>query len=110
MIDAEASDTVMRQTICGAIAAKQLLAFSYEGSERIVEPHLCGHNTAGHDALLAWFVRGYSESAAGPGWRTYLLTEMSKVRPVEETFAHAQAGYNPTDGSMRLVYCQLPPG
>ena len=46
----------MRQVICSAIAAQQLLAFSYEGSERIVEPHLCGHNTAGHDALLAWFV------------------------------------------------------
>ncbi|HYT87171.1 MAG TPA: hypothetical protein VEL76_00495 [Gemmataceae bacterium] len=100
----------MRDTICGAIAAKQLLAFSYEGSERIVEPHLCGHNTAGHDALLAWFVRGHSESAAGPGWRTYLLTEMREIRRLGETFAHARPGYNPTDGSMRLVYCQLPRG
>jgi hypothetical protein len=100
----------MHHAICNAIAAHQLLAFSYEGSERIVEPHLCGHNTAGHDALLAWFVRGYSESGAGPGWRTYLLTEMRNVRALKEVFASARPGYNPTDGSMRLVYCQLPPG
>jgi hypothetical protein len=99
----------MRKVICDAIAARRLLAFGYEGFQRIVEPHRCGHNTAGHDALLAWLVRGYSESAAGPGWRTYLLTEMRFTRALEETFASARPGYNPTDGSMRLVYCQLPP-
>jgi hypothetical protein len=100
----------MRQAICDAIAARRLLAFSYEGFERIVEPHRCGHNTAGHDALLAWLVRGYSESGAGAGWRTYLLTEMRLLRALEETFASARPGYNPADGSMPLVYCQLPPG
>jgi hypothetical protein len=100
----------MRQAICDAIAARRLLAFSYEGLERIVEPHRCGHNTAGHDALLAWLVRGYSESGAGPGWRTYLLTEMSDIRALSETFASARPGYNPNDGSMQLVYCQLPAG
>jgi predicted DNA-binding transcriptional regulator YafY len=99
----------MRQAICSAIDAHQLLAFGYEGTERIVEPHLCGNNTAGHDALLAWFVRGHSDSGARPGWRTYLLTEMRDVRALEETFPSARAGYNPTDGSMRLVYCRLPP-
>ena len=98
----------MRHVICDAIAAKRLLIFEYDGYERVVEPHLCGHNTAGHDALLAWFVRGHSESAAGPGWRTYLLSQIRHVRPLEETFKRAREGYNPTDGSMRLVYCQVP--
>jgi hypothetical protein len=100
----------MRQAICRAITGRKLLAFSYEGFERVVEPHRCGHNTAGHDALLAWLIRGYSESGAGPGWRTYLLTGMGLVRVLEETFASARPGYNPEDGSMRLVYCQVPPG
>jgi hypothetical protein len=100
----------MRQAICNAIAARRLLAFSYEGLERIVEPHRCGHNTAGHDALLAWLVRGYSESGAGPGWRTYLLTGMGDIRALEETFASVRPGYNPNDGSLQSVYCQLPAG
>ena len=100
----------MRQTICDAIAARRLLAFSYEGFERIVEPHRCGHNTAGHDALLAWLVRGYSGSGAAPGWRTYLLSQMRILRALEETFVSPRPGYNPADGSMRLVYCELPPG
>src|SRR3990170_7132739 len=100
----------MRQAICDAIAAHQLLAFTYEGFERIVEPHRCGRNTAGHDALLAWLVRGYSESGAGPGWRTYLLTQMRLIRALEEPFASVRPGYNPAHGSMQVVYCQLPPG
>jgi hypothetical protein len=99
----------MRQLICSAIAAHRLLAFTYEGRERIVEPHRCGHNTAGHDVLLAWLVRGYSESGAGPGWRTYLLTEMRLAGVLEETFLSARPGYDPADGSMPLIYCQLPP-
>ena len=103
------SATNLCHAICGAIDAHQLLAFSYEGSERIVEPHLCGHNTAGHDALLASFVRGHSESGARPGWRTYLLPQMHDIRALTETFSSARPGYNPTDGSMRLVYCRLPP-
>jgi len=100
----------MRDMICDAIAAKRLLVFEYEGYERVVEPHLCGHNTAGHDALLAWFVRGYSESAAEPGWRTYLLSQMRSIRLLEESFERARRGYTPTDGSMPLVYCQVPRG
>lgn len=100
----------MRDTICGAIAARHLLAFDYEGFERIVEPHLCGHNTAGHDALLAWFLRGHSDSAGGPGWRTYLLAGMREIRWLRETFEHPRPGYNPADGSMRLLYCHLPRG
>ncbi|MBA3316484.1 MAG: hypothetical protein H0T50_00130 [Gemmatimonadales bacterium] len=98
----------MRHTVCAAIGARQLVAFSYEGFDRIVEPHLCGRNTAGHDALLAWFVRGHSESASRPGWRTYLLAEMSASRVLDERFRSARPGYDPPDGSMRLVYCRLP--
>jgi len=100
----------MRHMICDAITAKRLLVFKYEGYERVVEPHRCGHNTAGHDALLAWFVRGYSESAARPGWRTYLLSQMRSIRQLEGTFERARRGYNPTDGSMPLVYCHVPRG
>jgi len=99
----------MDHAICRAIVARNLLAFSYEGLERVVEPHRCGHNTAGHDALLAWLVRGYSKSGTGPGWRTYLLTEMRLIRVLEETFESARPGYDPADRSMPVVYCQLPP-
>ena len=99
-----------RSQICDAITARRVLAFSYEGLERVVEPHRCGHNTAGHDALLAWLLRGYSGSGTGPGWRTYLLSDIRNIRALEETFTSGRPGYNPAEVSMRLVYCQLPPG
>ncbi len=98
------------QAICGAIVSHRLLAFNYEGFERIVEPHRYGRNTAGHDALLAWLVRGHSESGAGAGWRAYLLVEMRDIRALDESFQSARPGYNPGDGSMQVVYCELTPG
>jgi hypothetical protein len=103
----ERSGVSLRQVVCGAITAKQLLAFRYEGFERVVEPHLCGRNEAGHDVLQAWFVRGYSQSEARAGWRTYLLSEMHEVRALHDTFEQARNGFNPNGRSIRLVYCHL---
>jgi hypothetical protein len=35
---------------------------------------------------------------------------MGDIRALEETFASARPGYNPNDGSLQSVYCQLPAG
>ena len=49
----------MNVVICDAIRARRLLRFVYDGYERVVEPHVHGVTTAGHEA-----VRGYLESPA----------------------------------------------
>jgi hypothetical protein len=98
---------MMRDLICSAIAKRRLLAFRYGGFERVVEPHLLGETRAGHDVLRAWFLRGYSESASRPGWRSYLLSEMSYILLLEEIFDRSRPGYNPNDKSMLQVHCRL---
>src|SRR2546427_10556439 len=70
---------LMKEVVCGAIAGRRLLSFTYEGFSRVVEPHLCGRNATGHDVLLAWLVRGHSKSDPRPGWRNYLLTEVQSL-------------------------------
>ena len=48
----------IRDTICEAIGKKRLLQFRYAGYVRVVEPHLLGYDTAEHDVLSAYLVRG----------------------------------------------------
>ena len=44
----------MNVVVCDAIRARRLLRFVYDGYERVVEPHLYGVNTAGHETLSGW--------------------------------------------------------
>ena len=97
----------MKEIVCNAIAKKKLLSFGYEGFERVVEPHLCGQNVAGHDLLLAWVIRGHSKSDPRPGWRNYLLTEMRNVRVLEDTFDRARPGFKPHDSRIITIHCRL---
>src|SRR6266571_564604 len=99
-----------RALVCTAIRNQTLLSFRYEdGYERVVEPHLCGRNTADHDALSAWLVRGHSQSDARPGWRDYLLAEMRSVELLKDDFDGPRKGFNPIDPRFVQVYCRLKP-
>ena len=97
----------MNVVICDAIRARRLLRFVYDGYERIVEPHLYGVNSAGHEALSGWLVSGWSKSEPEPGWRMYLVSEMHDVAATAESFSGARPGYNSGDSRMERIFCQL---
>lgn len=97
----------MKTAVCNAIIGRRLLSFTYESFERVVEPHLCGQNAAGHDVLLAWLVRGHSKSDPRPGWRNYLLTEIRSLQVLEETFEEPRPGFKPDNPRIVTVYCKL---
>ena len=97
----------MNVVICDAIRARRLLRFVYDGYERVVEPHLYGVNTAGHEALSGWLVSGWSSSDPEPGWRTYLVDQMHDVAALAEPFRVTREGYNPDDSRMTRVFCRL---
>ncbi len=48
----------MKQTIIDAIKGRNLLEFSYDGHQRVVEPHTFGVSTKGNDSLSAYQVEG----------------------------------------------------
>jgi hypothetical protein len=97
----------MDARLCEAIRAKRLLMFGYGGLVRVVEPHLYGVNTAGHEALSAWLRAGHSRSDPEGGWRTYLVGEMHRVQVLAETFPGPRPGFNPGDERMARVFCAL---
>lgn len=93
--------------ICEAIRCKKLLQFSYGDHTRVVEPHLFGRDSAGHDVLSAYLVRGYSESRQRPYWRFYLLSNVTSLTMLDERFLGPRKGYNAKDPRMLKVYCRL---
>lgn len=100
--------TQNQNTLCGAIASKQLVEFMYEGGKRRVEPHMVAYNEAGHLSLSGWFVMGYSKSQEPAGWREYLLTGITGLTVLQDVFAGARPGYNPSGGKkFPRVVCKL---
>jgi hypothetical protein len=97
----------MNPVICHAIRAKRLLMFGYADTVRVVEPHLHGVNSAGHEVLSAWLRPGYSRTDPQGGWRTYLTEEMYRLQVLDETFERPRAGYNPDDERMVSIFCRL---
>jgi hypothetical protein len=99
--------TPMGLLICDAIKKKRLLMFGYGDSVRVVEPHVFGVNSAGHEMLSAWLRPGHSRSDPEGGWRNYLTTEVDALQMLDETFEGARPAFNAADPRMREVYCVL---
>ncbi len=98
--------------ICSAIHSRHLLSFYYTGDNapgyRTVEPHTLGYNHKENLILNAWLVGGVSESDKYPYWRDYLLSEMSHITELNETFAGPRSGYRKGGGKkFASVICDL---
>lgn len=97
----------MNPTVCDAIRTRRLLMFAYADLIRVVEPHLYGVNSAGHEMLTAWLRPGHSRTDPQGGWRNYRLDDLTRLQALPETFDAPRPGFNPNDARMREVYCRL---
>ena len=97
----------MNPVICQAIRNRRLLIFGYGNTVRVVEPHLYGVNTAGHEALSAWLRPGLSRADPDGGWRMYLADEVRAMQALPEIFGAPRQGYNPDDPHFTQVYCRI---
>jgi len=104
----------MSQTvICNAIHDLHLLRFYYTGDDvhgfRIIEPHTLGyHKTSGNLMVNGWLTAGVSESDKAPWWRDYLLSEMTQVSELNESFPGPRSGYVKGGGKkFGQVICDL---
>lgn len=97
----------MNLLIARAIEERRLLMFAYGDRMRIVEPHIYGMNTAGHEALSAWMRAGLSRSDPAGGWRMFRADDLREVQLLPETFEGPREGYNPDDRSFVRVFRRL---
>ncbi|WP_429924516.1 WYL domain-containing protein [Agrobacterium vitis] len=89
-------------TIISAIENKKVLQFSYHGTQRTVEPHLCGYNTNGKLTLSAWQLTG-----TGEGWRDFVIPEISNPAETGATFSATRPGYNKNDSTMSRILARV---
>ncbi len=80
------------QGITTAIRGRNLLAFNYDGSTRIVEPHAYGIDGKGHPALSAWQLNQAGDTGTS-GWRLFHIDKMSGITTLAEKFSGTRPGY-----------------
>ncbi|MFN3967252.1 MAG: hypothetical protein ACK4JE_06115 [Endomicrobiia bacterium] len=87
----------MNNLICEAIKYRRVIKFTYEGHERIVEPHTYGiHKDTGNEVLSAYQIGGYSSSGKVPYWRLYIVSKISNLQITDENFLEPRPGYKGT--------------
>ncbi len=91
------------QFICGAIGARQIVSFWYDGRQRTAEPHLVGVDSDGDVTLSAWQLSGGS----GEGWRDFHIAKLSGPSTTGQTFSGPRPGYNPNDNTLVRIICRL---
>jgi len=69
-----------------AIAGKRLVAFVLDGRRRIAEPHDYGI-LKGARRLFFYQVGGESRSSPATGWRWAILSKVSALEVLDDTFA-----------------------
>ena len=93
--------------ICQAIAERRLLMFGYKGAVRVVEPHLYGRTSTGHEALSAWMRPGWSRADPEGEWRLFHAEALERIQALPEHFDGPRAEYNPDDNHFVEVFCRI---
>ncbi len=98
--------------LCAAIRSRNVVQFYYRREKapgtRTVEPYMVAYNAKGRLALLAWYLGGASEAKEGQGWREYVVSGVTNVAILNESFAGSRPDYNPTGGTrFRNVRCAI---
>ncbi|MEG1563489.1 MAG: hypothetical protein RR365_07150 [Bacteroides sp.] len=80
----------MDQVIRQAITNKKLITFSYQGHQRVVEPHILGIKD-GDVQILGYQIGGSSKSGKPlPDWRRFSMNEMLNTAMDTRSFAGAR--------------------
>lgn len=93
--------------LSSAINSRQLIAFTYDGLPRLVQPAAYGQTTTGKWSLRACQIDGLSKRNSVPCWEIYTESKMQNVRATGETFNHfALSGYTRGDSMFPNIAAQ----
>ncbi|MDF3058823.1 MAG: hypothetical protein K0R17_3038 [Rariglobus sp.] len=77
-----------------AVQERRIVTFTYKGYTRAVEPHALGRAGDDKPALLAWQVSGGSSTEPPPGWRVFLVEEVTGLKATTKTFEKPRDDYH----------------
>jgi hypothetical protein len=93
--------------LCLAIERRCLVEFYYRGHRRLVAPYCHGTSKRGPEVLRAVQLGGSSSSGGFGFGKLWLVSEMTKVRIIDETFLADDPDYNPNDSAMVRIHCRI---
>jgi hypothetical protein len=100
--------STLEASITCAIASRTVIAFTYHGTARTVQPHRLGISKAlAHKILL----RAYELTKDGfPSntWKLYDLSKLSNLTLTPTTFPKNAPGYTPTDKALSSPLAEVP--
>ena len=90
-------------TIYEAIGDRRVLAFTYKGKDRTVEPYIVGYDEKSKLVLSAVQLSGGS----GTGFRSFDVDALSSVTKTERRFSGKHPDYNPRDPYFMRILKQV---
>ena len=94
------------ETLVHAALNHRVVDLVYQGFRRSVEPHLIGIHQAGEAILLGYQTAGFSRSGDVPGWRTFILAEISEVALTDRSFVAPRREFNRDDPRMTEIFAR----
>jgi hypothetical protein len=98
----------MQDRVCRAINERKILKFYYRGTERVVEPYICGIDGLDREVLLGFQTKERDYPVRSWGWRLFDLREMSYLGVTRTEFNTVRTTvkpFNPMNLKMKEVYC-----
>ena len=105
--DATSLTTPTEALITRAITTRTVIAFTYHGTARIVQPHRLGIAKTTQNILL----RAYEITKNGAPSETWKLYDLSKISNLTLTpihFPQNAPGYTPTDKALSSLLAEVP--
>jgi len=96
----------MLQTIINAIQSRELIAFTYSGIARVVQPAAVGVSRAGNNVLRCYQTQG-GHVTSGHTWDLCEIAQMTNLRATGQNFAGDPPGYKRGDKGMVSIFAQL---
>jgi hypothetical protein len=110
MLNLDIFSETKQDRICRAIIEQKILKFYYKGTERVVEPYICGIDGREREILLGYQLEERDFPVRNWGWRLFNLSEMSYLGVTRNEFNTVRttvSPFNPLDLRMKDVYCMV---
>jgi hypothetical protein len=98
---------VFEMIIEKAIQNRHLLAFTYSGFARTVEPHTYGIDSKGHRALRVYQVSGGSKFGEYVGWKMFNVDKIFGLSELPLLFDGPRPKFKRGDSAFRLITAEL---
>ena len=105
--DATSLSTPTEDLIIRAIASRTVIAFTYHGTTRTVQPHRLGIAKNTHKILLRAYERTKNASPSNT-WKLYDLQKITNLTLTPTTFPKNAPGYTPTDKALSSTLAEVP--